>query len=220
MFCGKCGTENSCDAGFCANCGAKLNRKNETQESYVSVVSQSDKNRKIGIIAVAVVIIAVVASLFFLFGGIFGGRSYEATVQQFIDCQFNGNVEGILELMPEKMITYAMEHDEYDSNDIDDLIDELDEQLHSQLDTLDNYLGEGWKASHEIVSVENVIGSELNDIKDAYSDADVEVSEAKNVEVEITVMADETEVSNSLDVAVVKVGNSWYLDAMSMGNLF
>ena len=60
----------------------------------------------------------------------------------------------------------------------------------------------------------------MKDIKDAYEDADVEVSAAKNVEVELTVTADETESSNSLDISLVKIGRSWYLDMMSMGGLF
>ena len=48
----------------------------------------------------------------------------------------------------------------------------------------------------------------------------MKVSAAKSVEVELTVTSDETESSNSLDVSLIKVGRSWYLDAMSMGNLF
>ena len=64
----------------------------------------------------------------------------------------------------------------------------------------------------------DIKGDGLDDLKDAYEDADVKGSAGK--EVEITVIADETESSNSLDVSLIKVGRSWYLDVMSMGNLF
>lgn len=215
MFCGKCGAQNTDNAEFCTNCGAKLKKSSQTTVP-VSVPNQNDKNRKVGMIAVAVA--AVVAIILGVV--LFGGRGYKATVEKFVDAQFDADAEAIFDLMPEKMIDYALEQDGYDSNDLDDLIDEANEDLQDQLDSLDSYLGEGWKISYEILDTEDIKGDDLDDIKDAYEDADVKVSAAKDVEIEITVKADETESSNSLDVSLIKVGRSWYLDVMSMGNLF
>ena len=53
-----------------------------------------------------------------------------------------------------------------------------------------------------------------------YEDINVKVSAAKTVEVEFTLKGDETEVSNSLEISVIKVDRSWYLDLYTMGNLF
>lgn len=216
MFCGKCGTKNEDNVEFCTNCGVRLNKKIVPKSTAVPVANQNDKNRKVGIIAVAIAAVIVVI----LGVNLFGGRSYKATIEKFVDAQFDANAEAIFDLMPQKMIDYALEEDGYDSDDLDYLIDELNEELQDQLDSLDSYLGEGWKITYEILDDEDVKGEDLDDIKDAYEDADVKVSAAKSVEVELTVTSDETESSNSLDVSLIKVGRSWYLDAMSMGNLF
>ena len=216
MFCGKCGAQNADSAEFCTNCGAKLKKNAPTTAATVSVPNQNDKNRKVGMIAVAVAVVVVII----LGVVLFGGRSYKATVEKFVDAQFDANAEAIFDLMPEKMIDYALEQDGYDSDDLDDLIDDANETLQDQLDSLDSYLGEGWEISYEILDTEDIKGDDLDDIKDAYEDADVKVSASKDVEIEITVKADETESSNSLDVSMIKVGRSWYLDVMSMGNLF
>lgn len=216
MFCGKCGTKNEDNVEFCTNCGARLSKAASKRAPTVSAASQNDKNRKVGMIAVAVVAVLVV----FLGVFLFGGRSYKATIEKFVDAQFDADAEAIFDLLPENMINYMLEEDGYDSNDLDDLIDEANDDLQDQLDSLDRYLGEGWKVTYEIVDEEDVKGDDLDDIKDAYEDADVKVSAAKNVEIELTVKADETESSNSLDVSVIKVGRSWYLDVMSMGSLF
>ncbi len=54
MFCGKCGTKNEDNAEFCRNCGSKL--KNST---ITTMSTQDDKNRKVGMIAVAIVAVDV-----------------------------------------------------------------------------------------------------------------------------------------------------------------
>lgn len=216
MFCGKCGAQNADNAAYCMNCGAKLKKNAPTTTATISVPNRNDNNRKVGITAVAVAVVVIIILGIVLFGG----RSYKATVEKFVDAVFDANAEAIFDLMPEKMIDYALEQDGYDSDDLDDLIDDLNETFQDQLDSLDSYLGEGWKISYEILGSEDIKGDDLDDIKDVYEDADVKVSAAKNVEIEITVKSDESEMSNSLDVSLIKAGRSWYLDVMSMGNLF
>ena len=49
---------------------------------------------------------------------------------------------------------------------------------------------------------------------------DVKVSAAKTVEVEVNIHSDETETSNSMDISLIKVGRSWYIDINSMYNLY
>lgn len=212
MFCGKCGAQNADNAEFCANCGAKLKKNAPTTAATISVPNQNDKNRKVGMVAVAVAVVVVII----LGVVLFGGRSYKATVEKFADALSDANAEAIFDLLPEKMIDYALEQNGYDSDDLDDLIDDVQDQL----DSLDSYLDEGWKISYEILDTEDIKGDDLDDIKDAYEDADVKVSAAKDVEIKITVKIDETETSDSVNVSLIKVGRSWYLDVMSMGDLF
>lgn len=216
MFCGKCGVKNADDATFCTGCGAKLNGGQVTKNSTPVVVNSNDKNRKVGMIAVAVIAVIVIALIFTLFGG----RSYKTTVEKFINAQFDADAEAIFELVPEKMIAYALEEEGYDEDELDEFIEEGNEELQDQLDYIERYLGEGWTVSYEILTVEDVTDDDLDDLKDDYEDIDIKVSVAKTVEVELTVKAGETETSNSLDISLIKVGRSWYLDLESMGGIF
>lgn len=214
MFCGKCGVQNADNAEFCTNCGAKF-KKNSSETEVFTAPDQNDKNKKIGIIA-AIVIVITIAIIGFL---LFGGRSYKSTIDKYVDASVNADGKAILDLLPDKMIDYALAEDNLDSDDFEESIDDMNEQLQDQVDSLDSYLGEGWKISYEIINDEDVKGDDLADIKSAYEDADIKVSAAKSVEIEITVKGDETESSNTLDISLIKSGRSWYLDAMSMGSL-
>ncbi|MCI7180563.1 MAG: zinc-ribbon domain-containing protein [Lachnospiraceae bacterium] len=216
MFCGKCGVKNADDAIFCTGCGAKLNGGQVSKNSTSVMLNSNDKNRKVGMIAVAVIAVIVIALVFTLFGG----RSYKATVEKFVNAQFDADAEAIFELVPEKMIDYALEEEGYDEDELDEFIEERNEELQDQLDYIERYLGEGWTVSHEILTVEDVTGDDLDDLKDDYEDIDIKVSAAKTVEVELTVKSGETETSNSLDISLIKVGRSWYLDLESMGGIF
>lgn len=216
MFCGKCGVRNADDATFCTGCGAKLNGAKPVVSGTSVTVNSNDKNRKVGIIAVAVAAVVVVALII----GLFGGRGYKATVEKFVDAQFDADAEAIFELIPEKMIAYALEEEGYDEDELDEFIEEGNEELQDQLDSIERYLGEDWTVSYEILTVEDVTDDDLDDLKEDYEDMDIKVSAAKTVEIELTVKAGDTETGNSLDVSVIKVGRSWYLDLASMGGLF
>lgn len=100
MFCGKCGAKNADNVEFCTNCGAKLNKGTVPKTTVAAVTNQNDKNRKVGMIAVGVAAVAVVIFGIFLFGG----RSYKATIEKFVDAQSDANAEAIFDLMPAKMI--------------------------------------------------------------------------------------------------------------------
>lgn len=101
-----------------------------------------------------------------------------------------------------------------------ELVEETNDSLKKQVDYIDQYLGDDWKLSYKMTNVEDVTGDDLNDLKSNYEDINVKVSAAKTVEVEFTLKGDETEISNSLEVSVIKVDRSWYLDLYTMGNLF
>lgn len=217
MFCGKCGAKNEDHVAFCANCGAKLNGASSTSTVTLSTPSQNHQNRRVGIIAVAVVAVAVVLLGVFLFGG----RSYKSTVEKYIDYQFSANAEGMVSLIPSQMIEYILEQDGYDAQDLSKLIDELENELQSYgVDALDSYLGEGWEMSYEILNASGVTGDDLDNIKGTYENAGIKVSAAKNVEVDMEVKGPITNVDYTMNIYLVKVGRSWYLDVASMGNLF
>ncbi|MFQ8915661.1 MAG: zinc-ribbon domain-containing protein [Blautia sp.] len=201
MLCKKCGTENPDGAKYCSKCGKALNEK-----------STAKKNREKGIVLALCVIVAVVLLVYTL-----GGRSYKKTIDTFVTSQFAVDAQSIVELLPEKVLDKELEETGYSKTE---LVEETNDSLKKQVDYIDQYLGDDWKLSYKMTNVEDVTGDDLNDLKSNYEDINVKVSTAKTVEVEFTLKGDETEISNSLEVSVIKVDRSWYLDLYTMGNLF
>ena len=201
MLCKKCGTENPDGAKYCSKCGKALNEK-----------STAKKNREKGIVLALCVIVAVVLLVYTL-----GGRSYKKTIDTFVTSQFAVDAQSIVELLPEKVLDKELEETGYSKTE---LVEETNDSLKKQVDYIDQYLGDDWKLSYKMTNVEDVTGDDLNDFKSNYEDINVKVSAAKTVEVEFTLKGDETEISNSLEVSVIKVDRSWYLDLYTMGNLF
>ena len=201
MLCKKCGTENPDGAKYCSKCGKALNEK-----------SPAKKNREKGIVLALCVIVAVVLLVYTL-----GGRSYKKTIDTFVTSQFAVDAQSIVELLPEKVVDKALEETGYSKTE---LVDEANDSLKKQVDFLDQSLGDDWKLSYKMTNVEDVTDDDLDDLKSNYEDINVKVSAAKTVEVEFTLKGDETEVSNSLEISVIKVDRSWYLDLYTMGNLF
>ena len=201
MLCKKCGTENPDGAKYCSKCGKALNEK-----------STAKKNREKGIVLALCVIVAVVLLVYTL-----GGRSYKKTIDTFVTSQFAVDAQSIVELLPEKVLDKELEETGYSKTE---LVEETNDSLKKQVDYIDQYLGDDWKLSYKMTNVEDVTVDDLNDLKSNYEDINVKVSAAKTVEVEFTLKGDETEISNSLEVSVIKVDRSWYLDLYTMGNLF
>lgn len=201
MLCKKCGTENPDGAKYCSKCGKALNEK-----------STAKKNREKGIVLALCVIVAVVLLVYTL-----GGRSYKKTIDTFVTSQFAVDAQSIVELLPEKVLDKELEETGYSKTE---LVEETNDSLKKQVDYIDQYLGDDWKLSYKMTNVEDVTGDDLNDLKSNYEDINVKVSAAKTVEVEFTLKGNETEISNSLEVSVIKVDRSWYLDLYTMGNLF
>ena len=201
MLCKKCGTENPDGVKYCSKCGKALNEK-----------STAKKNREKGIVLALCVIVAVVLLVYTL-----GGRSYKKTIDTFVTSQFAVDAQSIVELLPEKVLDKELEETGYSKTE---LVEETNDSLKKQVDYIDQYLGDDWKLSYKMTNVEDVTGDDLNDLKSNYEDINVKVSAAKTVEVEFTLKGDETEISNSLEVSVIKVDRSWYLDLYTMGNLF
>lgn len=211
MFCGKCGMKNMDDAAFCSGCGEKLN-----VDSTHDNGKPENQNRKVGMIAVAVAAVVMIALII----GLFGGRGYKATIEKFVNAQFDADVKTLFKLLPKDVVKYALEEEGYDDDELDEFMDEIEERLQDELDSIESYLDEDWSYSYEILEIKNITGDDLDDLKDEYRDMDVKVSAAKDVEIEFTITAGETEMDNSLDISVIKVGRSWYLDIATMGGLF
>ncbi len=211
MFCGKCGAQNLDDATFCKECGAPLNGASTARSDAGTVRSKqasNASNRKIGIAAVAIVAIVLVIILVSLFGG----RSYKSVVNKFVDASLSADGKVMVSLIPDEVIKVGCEEEDMTESEF---IEYFTEELEDELDDIERYY-EDWSYSYEIVEVEDYSSKALKSLHEDYEDEfDVDVKAAKTVTVEVTIKADEdNEFSNSLDVEVIKVGRSWYIDVL------
>ena len=205
---------------FCKECGAPIGTAQKDSDKLTAVpsyaIQSSQRNRVVGIAAVGVVAVVVIVMLFALLGG----RSYKSTVTKFLDATFKADAKTILSLMPDDMIDYMLDDIGYDRADMNDALDELSEELQDEINYITYYLGDDWKVSYEILGAEDISAKELRELKSDYEEYDVTVSAAKNVEVTVTIKAADTETSNTIEIPVIKVGRSWYLDVENLGNIF
>ena len=215
MFCGACGAKNPDGAAFCQSCGAPL-REMQAEAvpqggSAADSIQSSQRNKMIGIAAVAVAAIVVV----FLAFNLLGGRSYESTVTKFLDASLDGDAETIISLLPDEMVDQALEELGYHQSDRDEAVEELNAALQSAAGSLKDALGDNLKVSYNVVSAEDLSASKLLELRQSYSVYDIDVDGAKEVDVEMTVTATALDLSGTytLTVPVVQVGRSWYLDA-------
>lgn len=215
MFCGACGAKNPDGAAFCQSCGAPL-REMQAEAvpqggSAADSIQSSQRNKMIGIAAVAVAAIVVV----FLAFNLLGGRSYESTVTKFLDASLDGDAETIISLLPDEMVDQALEELGYHPSDRDEAVEELNAALQSAAGSLKEALGDNLKVSYNVVSAEDLSASKLLELRQSYSVYDIDVEGAKEVDVEMTVTATALDLSGTytLTVPVVQVGRSWYLDA-------
>lgn len=211
MFCGKCGAENTEKAMYCAKCGAKIGTEQEISGKIPDFYNQPDisnKNRKVGMIAVAVAAVFIII----LLGGAFGGRSYKSTVNQFFNAMYNADAEKIINLLPDGLIDYVKKTGIYSEDDLEMLGGELT----SLWGNVGSTFGNDWEVSHRIISAEELSKSGLANIQDAYELVGVKVKDAKTVKVEVTAEGGGKEYSDFMEISVIKVGRSWYIDMFSM----
>lgn len=214
MICGKCLAKNKDNAKFCVKCGEKLNNNQLSKSEPVSRLnshgSANGRYRKSDIAAIVILIILAIGIIV----DILGSRSYEKTAGQFVDAVYNADIKTILELMP-KAIVESMLEDEYDSQQ--EMFEDLEESIQNAIiDEMEMYIGEDWKLTHKVLSVDYVYSGEFNKIKEDYKEKfDIEVLDAKIVRMELRIKAKGYDESEDAFIHLVKVGRSWYIDAVN-----
>ena len=206
MYCGKCGTKNDDTAAFCEACGAPLKppvpQGAAAQAVTVPRSNFSGKGKLAAIVAGAVVIVLAAWMLL-------GGRGYKATVEQFFDAAMEGDIDGIIDTIPPDLIDYAKKNEDLDDEELETLV----QQIEGQLQRIDGLLS---GVGIEITGDSDITGDELKELQEEYREYDVKVKEAKNVDVTISLDAGLFSDSEDVEVPVVKVGRSWYIDISSM----
>lgn len=213
MFCTKCGAQNDNGAKFCIKCGEKL-------ESTAVTVSKSgppalaslgqDKRKLVTIIAGALAVIL-------LFSLVFGGRGWKKTASKFMDSFMDLDAKGMVEMMPDKLLEKALEEEGYSKRDLKFLIAELQDELDASMSLISMY-GD-IDMDYKILGAEDMSREDLADLKEMYSELGIKVSAAKSVEVEVTIEVMGMSQTENLEIVVIKIGRSWYIEVDSMGSI-
>lgn len=214
MFCPKCGAQNASQARFCGKCGESLDAAPVVHEEPVPTGASggskalSGKAKLIGVIVAAL----VVALLGCWILGVFGGNEQEDVVDQFIDSMLDADAEGIVDAIPDELMKFIMEESGCTER-------ELTEQLQGLLDYVFEHIPSDVKVSHRIEETENLYGEDLEEVRRPYSELGIQVTEAKTVEVELTVSAMGMSDSIEIEVGLVKIGGIWCIDFFSMEDM-
>lgn len=202
MYCGKCGTENTENVNFCKACGAPLNGEAARTKPAVNL-------RVLGIVAAA--IIAVIVTVVCMGSG---GNDADAIALQMVEAIFEPDTRKIFDLMPEEVLREEMEMDLVGDDILNETCKTLDNALRNSYGSMEDF-----EIDCEIVNRLNIKGTDLVMIVEEYQDYDLEVSEACNVTVEVTVTTADGSGTSSFVIPVVKIDNKWYLDYTNMDGL-
>lgn len=210
MYCGKCGTKNSDSAEFCVECGERLKpaASNKTNSNMKKPIRNVWKIGIVAIVAIAIIAIGVSA---------FGGRSYEETVEDHFNALTAGDGQAIIDLFPEETIDYVLDEAGYDDNELDEMIMDLSARLQEDWGEFDDRYGDAWDVTYTILNDVEMTGSDLDSLTTMYSQMDVKISAAREVEIETVVNANGEEVADlTMDIPLIKSGKNWYIDALNI----
>lgn len=238
MFCTRCGEKNEDNAKFCVKCGNKLEgvipkNKSIVSKKYVKTQSvpsftnenfkQSESEKKINIlkpkkkikIFPIILFIVLLAAVIVFPKFILSGNAEKKIAKNFIDSIMTGDADKIMEFVPDKIISAVEEEEDISESQITQM---LADEMSTVQDKLNETLGEGWKYSCKVNSIEPVEEDKLNDIIDNYSelDADMGITEATVVGVEVSVSGNDIDNNATLDLPLIKIDGNWYLDFYSI----
>ena len=222
MYCGKCGAKNEPGAAFCGSCGAPLEApaqakapviEGEPVSTAATGTQNSGKYKKIGIAAVAAVAVLVVIAAVSLLGG----RSDTATAERFFDAVFAADAEAIVDLIPPDLIDAAIEESGYSRAEVEAEFQQMASEMSYALGALDS-LGDGVDISYNAVDSEEMDPDQLRYLQEQYDALHVDVSDARTVEVELRMQMRSMglDESTTIDIPVIQVGRSWYIDVTNL----
>ena len=173
------------------------------------------QNKKFGLLAVIVAVVVIIGLVvaFVLPGMGIGGKSPEKIADAFMKAMFDADGKAMVNLLPDDVVDALMEESGMTKKEVIEELNYMLEEAGSYFTMAEEM---GVKISYEIGDSESVKGDELDDIKDSYDELDVKVSAAKKVEVKIIAKYEGEKETETMDIYVVKIGGSWYLDASSM----
>ena len=199
-FCTNCGSELN-GAAFCTNCGAKVESAPATATGNNALLEKFNENKNLiiaGAAALLVIIIAIIA-----FASCSGG--YKSTLKAYMNAYKKGDAKRIVELMPEKLVKKM--------GGKSDVEDRIEESLDYQLDNLEDNDGDIKKMSYKISDVDKMDADDIKDLNREiknYWGTKLDIKQAYEVEVEVTIPIDGDKETEDFEVTLVKIGRKWY----------
>ena len=243
MFCTGCGAKNDDNANFCVECGRPLehvkpvktgtfsqgtgegiprftpsvpNREIPPFRGKNAETYRQQERRKINIFPVVIVVLLIGAIL--LVGKtLLSSGGEKSLVEKYVKAEMTGDVKTILEMFPDEVVDALCKEMGMDMSEIND---RLDEELESAIKTINDAFGENWSYTCDIQKMEALSEDDIKEKEELYSEiCELDITEAKNISVEIAVKGKDTETSKEMDFAIIKVKGKWYLDVISLDDL-
>lgn len=212
MFCENCGAKIQEGGTFCAECGAPIRNVQPETPTTGTVQTKRQLSKRARIIAISAAAIVVVAVLVIVLVSIFGGRGYKSTAEKFVEATFSADGKTMVSLIPDKVLKLACEEADMTKKEFTEY---LTENLEDSIAYYDRYFDK-WSYSYDIAEIEDYSSKALKSLKEDYEDEyDIDVKAAKTITVDITIRADGEKDEESLDIVVIKIGNTWYIDVLS-----
>lgn len=204
MFCEKCGAQNPDNVMRCSNCGNELNAEPKTS------VKDKIMNSKYFIPAVAA---AAALLVIVLFVTLLGGNAKVAPVKRYFKSFATENVDKYLSAFPKKYI-------EKQEDENDDLEDEIEDLLEMFNEYAEEEYGDRIRIKIKVTDKDKFDEDDLDDLRDRmksyYDLSKSKITQAWELEVEVTIKGSEDKDTEDTDFIVFKYDGKWYLSPEHM----
>ena len=219
MFCRQCGAKNEEGAAFCKRCGGPLGSPSQSGSARGTAAAGAGMagaaaqaapgnktHRKVGIAAVAVA--AAVIVIVIVLAVSLSGRSYQDTVKKMMEIE---NPMEVFDLLPGGVTDTVEAMMKAQGMSMSDVREQLESGMQDGYYSVDSR-----KRDYKITDVTDVTGAELSQLQAMYQMLQTEVTAAKRVSVSVTYTTPDGKESEEIDIPLVKLGRSWYLDMTGM----
>ena len=206
MFCKNCGAQIPDDSAVCSNCGTSTAPAKSAEGSFdVNALVKKVTGNKYFIPAVAgvaalLVIILLVSTL--------GGNAKVKPIKNYYNSILNEDLDKFLSLFPEEVI-------EYKEDWYDDYEEYVEDSLEGTIEYWEDEYGKNLKNKVKVNDNEKMDEDDLDDLKDLLKDnydlSKKSVTEAWEIECDITFAGKDDEDTDDYDFVVFKYEGKWYL---------
>ena len=249
MYCTTCGAKMEDDALFCAKCGSPLRVQGEpasnepsmeqtrpdesldyesrsahqplqqqgAAETGSAAANPKMRYRKTGAVVAISVMVAVALIIAFT---LLGGRSYEKTIDQYINALYKADIKAYVDTLPGQVVNIIMERCDYRRDERDAFLEDGQDILERAVESINENFGEHWTFFYDILGIYEMDWRRLEETKDAYKEIGLNISEGKKVTFKIILSrkGDGRELEKTM--YLIKIGNTWYVDADFAGDNF